>query len=58
MSVRTHTATRIRGHEEAAAGGLPAAAGVAWEREAQRSDISSARPCWYAASRDISSASS
>jgi len=42
-------------HDEAAAGMVPAAAGVASN---QPRDASSARPCWYAASRDASSASS
>lgn len=43
------------GYMKAAAGGSPAAAsGI----RSQCRLVSSARPCWYAASRDISSASS
>jgi len=51
---------RSRGHEEAAAGAMPAAALlIASVAVGQRErDISSARPCSYAASRESLSASS
>jgi hypothetical protein len=52
---RAPLAGRHRGHERAAAGVLPAAAP---KLRRQPRDISSARPFWYAASRDALSASS
>jgi hypothetical protein len=56
-AVRHETATPDAANQKAAAGGMPAAAGIAFEVYGYRA-ASSARPCSYAASRDTLSASS